>query len=96
MHRPTHLAGNCNCGTCSTKTYFHPGGMPLDTVSRMALLHHNAEFGTNTCVNCEGLSSSTTYYWVVFLIDEAGNRSPFSNVFQRATLGCESILEVQC
>lgn len=36
-----NLLRDNSCGTCSTKTYFHPAGVPLDTISRMALLHHN-------------------------------------------------------
>lgn len=30
-----------SCGTCAEKDYFHPGGVALDSLSRLALLHHN-------------------------------------------------------
>ena len=30
-----------SCSTCATKSYFHPGGVPMDTSLRFALLMHN-------------------------------------------------------
>jgi hypothetical protein len=44
---PKQLAGlmpllkDTQCKTCSTKTYFRPQGAPLDSVSRLGLIHHN-------------------------------------------------------
>ena len=35
------LLADDSCGTCFTKTYFHPGGSPLDTTSRLGLMLHN-------------------------------------------------------
>jgi Tol biopolymer transport system component len=36
-----NLLTGSECGTCSTKVYFHPGGSSLDLRSRMGLLIHN-------------------------------------------------------
>lgn len=52
--------------------------------------------GTDTCVSLSGLSCGTTYYYAVFLIDEAGNRSPLSTVVSMATKACNQNGEVIC
>ncbi len=35
------LLSDSNCWDCAQKSYFHPGGVAMDTVSRLALLLHN-------------------------------------------------------
>lgn len=35
------LLTDASCGDCAQKSYFHPGGAPMDTVNRLALLLHN-------------------------------------------------------
>lgn len=40
------LLNNDSCVTCATKTYFNPGGQPMDTTSRLGLLHHNFRVAT--------------------------------------------------
>ncbi len=36
-----NLLRDQTCSTCAGKHYFRPGGVALDTIDRMALLHHN-------------------------------------------------------
>ncbi len=95
----TNSGDDCNTGTATSYEIRRSTSNITDTNWQSASVVATGTpggNGTNTCVNFDGLQCNTTYYWVVFLIDEAGNRSPFSNVFQKATAGCGTILEVAC
>lgn len=53
----------------------------------------------NSVEHCSAFTGScpaTTYYYAVFLIDEAGNRSPISNVITAAPACHPPNVEVEC
>ena len=49
----------------------------------------------NGCKIVSDLLCNISYCWAIFIIDEAGNRSPLSNVVQQATQGCSSTQEME-
>lgn len=52
--------------------------------------------GTADCASVGGLTCNTSYYFVLFFFDAAGNRSPMSNCVLATTRSCASHIEPFC
>jgi hypothetical protein len=96
----TNSGDDCNTGTATTYEIRRSGSIITDTNWQGATVAATGTpfgNGTDQCVTIYNLTCNTTYYWAIFLIDEAGNRSPLSNVVQQGTPTCDPLgIEIDC
>jgi hypothetical protein len=91
----TSTGDDCSTGSATSYEIYQSGSTITDTNWQSASLvaTGSAAFG---CRAVGDLVCNATYYWAIFMIDDAGNRSPISNVAQGTTQSCVSNLEVEC
>lgn len=96
----TDSGDDCNTGTATSYEIRRSSATITDTNWQSATVAATGTpaggNGTSECVKISNLTCSTTYYWVVFLIDEAGNRSPISNCVSGTQTSCPFSPEVEC
>lgn len=95
----TAPGGDCASGNASSYEVRRSTGPITDTNWQSATVASSGASESNgnpQCAEVGSLSCNTTYYWVVFVIDASGNRSPLSNVVSVATKGCGTSSEVLC
>jgi len=96
----TDPGDDCNTGTAASYEIRQSSSAITDTNWQSASIYLTGTpaggNGTNECKDISGLTCNTTYYWVIFFFDAAGNRSPISNNPSLATKSCASSPQVAC
>jgi hypothetical protein len=84
----TATGDDCSTGDASTYEVYRSTSTITDTNWQSATLVGGDTSASNGNTNCYVAPyqscPATTYYYAVFLIDDAGNRSPISNVISAA------------
>lgn len=91
--------GDCTSGDALTYEIRRSTSNITDTNWQSAAVVASGSADTNGSTQCQefsSLSCNTTYYWVVFTFDSAGNRSPLGNVVSAAQKSCGTFAEVAC
>jgi len=96
----TDPGDDCNTGTAASYEIRRSSSAITDTNWQSASVFltgtPSGGNGTTECRDFSGLTCNTTYYFVIFFFDAAGNRSPISNNPHATTKACNNFIEILC